>query len=148
MWQSPHWERAPRPATSLSAMGWITASARSRGGCAITLHSVGPRTLTASYAGDGNFTGSMSTDETHLVLAITAQGDAGGGPVTATITSGTCIGFCQRFDEFYRRAHPAAIGVTFPTACSASPPFAPATEPAPSLSPSPIPHPLPTGTQY
>jgi CSLREA domain-containing protein len=118
------------------------------GGCAITLHSVGPRTLTASYAGDGNFTGSMSTDETHLVLAITAQGDAGGGPVTATITSGTCIGFANGSTSFTAAPTPLPIGVTFPYGVFGFTAICPSDGTGTLTLTLTYPHPLPTGTQY
>ncbi|MEZ4862432.1 MAG: Ig-like domain repeat protein [Caldilineaceae bacterium] len=37
------------------------------GSCAITLTNAGNRTLTATYAGDSNFNGSISADESHIV---------------------------------------------------------------------------------
>ena len=83
------------------------------GTCAITLHTVGSRTLTASYAGDGNFAGSTSAGVAHSVLAITAQGDAGGGLVTAAMTGGTCVGFASGSTHFTAAPTPLPAGVTF-----------------------------------
>ena len=92
-----------------SCVGTVAA-----GGCAVTLHTVGPRTLTASYAGDGNFTGSTSAGVAHSVLATTAQGDAGGGLVTAAMSGGTCVGFASGSTHFTAAPTPLPAGVTFP----------------------------------
>mgnify|MGYP001350333911 CR=1 FL=1 len=92
-----------------NCVGTVTA-----GGCAITLHTVGARTLTASYAGDGHFAGSTSAGVAHSVLATTAQGDAGGGPVTAAMTGGTCVGFASGSTHFTAAPTPLPAGVTFP----------------------------------
>ena len=53
------------------------------GQCALTPTTVGSRTLTATYAGDANFTGSTSAGEPHTVSPPNAL-------PTATVTSGQC----------------------------------------------------------
>jgi len=118
------------------------------GTCAITLHTVGPRTLTASYAGDGNFAGSTSAGVAHSVLATTAQGDAGGGPVTATITSGTCIGFATGSTNFTAAPTPLPIGVAFPYGVFGFTAVCPSDGTGTLTLTLTYPHPLPAGTRY
>ena len=83
------------------------------GSCNLTFTSAGAKTLTATYAGDTNFTGSSDT-KSHDVLATTAQGNAGGGAVTAAITGGTCVGFANGSTSFPAAPTPLPPGVTFP----------------------------------
>ncbi|UXI65906.1 Ig-like domain repeat protein [Tahibacter amnicola] len=45
------------------------SAAVSAGQCAVTLTTAGTRSLTATYAGDGNYNGSTSGSESHLVMA-------------------------------------------------------------------------------
>ncbi|MDG4594099.1 MAG: IPTL-CTERM sorting domain-containing protein, partial [Candidatus Contendobacter sp.] len=85
------------------------------GTCNLTPTSAGTKTLTATYGGDATFNGSVSAGEPHEVLATTAQGNAGGGTVTADITGGTCIGFANNPSPRFRPAStPLPPGVTFP----------------------------------
>jgi Bacterial Ig-like domain (group 3)/YDG domain/Galactose oxidase, central domain/Kelch motif len=50
------------------------------GGCSLTLTTVGARTLTATYAGDSNFNGSISVGQPHTVNSATVN-------TTTTVTS-------------------------------------------------------------
>ncbi|MDS4031098.1 MAG: IPTL-CTERM sorting domain-containing protein, partial [Candidatus Contendobacter sp.] len=84
------------------------------GTCNLTPTSAGTKTLTATYAGDGTFNGSVSAGEPHEVLATTAQGNAGGGLVTAALTGGTCIGFANGTTSFPVAPTPLPPGVIFP----------------------------------
>jgi len=55
--------------TGESCSGPLTASA---GSCSITFNTAGPRTLTGTYSGDGNFMGSMSGGISQSVVSPTA----------------------------------------------------------------------------
>lgn len=118
------------------------------GGCAITLHTVGSRTLTASYAGDGNFIGSTSAGVAHSVLATTAQGDAGGGLVTAAMSGGTCVGFASGSTHFTAAPTPLPAGVTFPYGVFGFTAVCPSDGTGTLTLTLTYPHPLPAGTRY
>jgi Ca2+-binding RTX toxin-like protein len=61
-----------------SCTGTVTA-----GQCTLTLSSAGARSLTATYAGDSNFSASISAGEPHTVNSPNT-------PPTATVTNGQC----------------------------------------------------------
>ncbi len=82
--------------------------------CNLIFTSPGAKTLTATYVGDTNFNTSASAGAPHDILATTAQGDAGGGNVTAAITGGTCIGFATGTPSFIAAPTPLPPGITFP----------------------------------
>jgi LPXTG-site transpeptidase (sortase) family protein len=68
------------------------------GGCNITLTTDGTRTLTATYAGDGNFNTSTSIDESHMVDAaapvVSSINRADGNP-----TNAASVNFTVTFSE-------------------------------------------------
>jgi predicted outer membrane repeat protein len=76
---------------TVQCTGTLTAGA---GSCALTFASPGSKTLTATYSGDSNFTGSVSVGTAHIVnypaptLAAIAptHGSAGGPAFTLTVT--------------------------------------------------------------
>ena len=116
------------------------------GTCNLTFTSAGAKTLTATYAGDGIFNGSASAGEPHEVLATTAQGNAGGGLVTAVITGGTCIGFANGSTSFPAAPTPLPPGVVFPYGLFGFTAICP-TGGTLTLTMT-YPNPLPPGTQY
>jgi hypothetical protein len=116
------------------------------GTCNLTFTSAGAKTLTATYAGDGAFSGSVSAGEPHEVLATTAQGNAGGGLVTATFTGGTCIGFANGSTSFPAAPAPLPPGVTFPYGLFGFTAVCPRSGTL-TLTVT-YPNPLPPGTQY
>ncbi len=127
-----------------SCVGTVTAGT---GSCAITLHTVGPRTLTAHYEGDGNFTGSTSAGVAHTVLATTAHGNAGSGLVTAAITGGNCVGFASDSTSFTAAPTPLPAGVAFPYGVFGFTAVCPNNGDTLILTLT-YPNPLPPGTQY
>ncbi len=62
-----------------SCVGTVAA-----GQCNLTLSTAGERTLTATYAGDANFSGSVSPGEPHTVVPLTAASVEISGRVTTT----------------------------------------------------------------
>ncbi len=115
------------------------------GTCDLTFTSTGAKTLTATYAGDANFNGSSDTED-HEVLATTAQGNAGGGAVTAAITGGTCVGFATGSTSFPAPPTPLPPGVAFPYGLFGFTALCP-TGGTLTLTVT-YPNPLPPGTQY
>ncbi|MDG4549106.1 MAG: IPTL-CTERM sorting domain-containing protein, partial [Candidatus Contendobacter sp.] len=116
------------------------------GTCNLTFTSAGAKTLTATYAGDGIFNGSASAGEPHEVLATTAQGNAGGGLVTAVITGGTCIGFANGSTSFPAAPTPLPPDVFFPYGLFG---FTAVCPPGGAITLTmTYPNPLPPGTQY
>lgn len=64
---------------------------------------------------DGNAGNNTATATTAVVsLPTTAQGNAGGGLVTAAITGGTCAGFALGSTSFTTAPTPLPPGITFP----------------------------------
>ncbi len=69
----------------------------------------------SSTTPDGNGGNESATATTAVVsLPTTAQGDAGGGLVTAAITGGTCFGFAPGSTAFTPALTPLPPGITFP----------------------------------
>ena len=125
-----------------SCIGTVAA-----GTCNLTFTSAGTKTLTATYAGDSNFNGSTSAGEPHEALARTAQGNVGGGTVTADITGGTCIGFANNPSPSFPAAPtPLPPGVTFPYGLFEFTAVCPSNGSI-TLTMT-YPNPLPPGTQY
>jgi len=58
------------------------------GQCTLTLTTVGSRTLTATYAGDANFSGGVSTGVSHTVVVTTAASVSVGGRVVNSSGAG------------------------------------------------------------
>ncbi len=116
------------------------------GSCNLTFTSAETKTLTATYAGDANFNGSSDT-ENHEVLATTAQGDAGGGNVTAALTGGTCIGFANGSTSFLQAPPPPFPGILFPYGLFGFTAVCPPQNGTLTLTVT-YPDPLPPGTQY
>ncbi len=67
-------------------------------------------TVTATGATSGSATATVSIT---ILLATQATGNTPGGPVTATITGGTCLGYANGSAQFTVPANPPA-GQTFP----------------------------------
>ena len=69
----------------------------------------------SSTTPDGN-SGNESATATTVVMPLptTAQGDAGGGLVTAALTGGTCTGFAPGSTTFTAAPTPLPSGITFP----------------------------------
>ncbi len=129
---------------TVSCTGTVAA-----GTCNLTFTSAGTKTLTAAYVGDANFNGSSSSTESHQVLATTAQGDAGGGTVTATITDGTCIGFANSPPPSFSAAPtPLPTSVTFPYGVFGFTAVCPSNGTGTLTLTLTYPKPLPAGTQY
>ena len=63
------------------------------GQCTITLTTTGARTLTATYAGDGNFTGSTSTGEAHTVNVATQAPQITTQPTDQSVCAGATATF-------------------------------------------------------
>jgi hypothetical protein len=117
------------------------------GTCNLTFTSAGSKTLTATYGGDSNFNGSPSTGAPHEALAPTAQGNAGGGLVTAAITGGTCVGFANGSTHFLVAPTPLPPCVTFPYGLFEFTAVCPSEGGTLTLTVT-YPNPLPPGTQY
>ena len=118
------------------------------GSCNLTFTNAGTKTLTAAYSGDTNFNGNTSAGEPHEVLATTAQGDAGGGLVTAALTGGTCIGFANGSTSFPAAPTPLPPGVTFPYGLFGFTAVCPPRSGGSVTLTMTYPNPLPPGTQY
>jgi hypothetical protein len=73
------------PVTVTASTGESCAATAPTGSCTLTFSTAGPRTITASYGGDNNFTGSSTTSSVSVAVgdfSITAS------PLTQTISSG------------------------------------------------------------
>lgn len=100
---SPLSAGAPTGAVTVSDGAGTTCSAAlaalsgGAGSCALTFTTPGPKTLTASYAGDSRFAASISPAVPHGINATTFIGDSptGADPITARITGEAGCAFTQ-----------------------------------------------------
>ncbi|KAB2922938.1 MAG: IPTL-CTERM sorting domain-containing protein, partial [Candidatus Contendobacter sp.] len=124
----------PRPLSGDSATCTVTGG-----------FGVGAHAFTADYTSDNGYAPSQGTTNLE-VLATTAQGDGGGGSVTAAITGGACIGFANGSTSFPAPPTPLPPGVTFPYGLFG---FTALCPPGGTLTLTmTYPNPLPPGTQY
>jgi uncharacterized repeat protein (TIGR01451 family) len=101
----------------------------------------------SSTTPDGSAGNNTATATTAVVsLPTTAQGNAGGGLVTAAITGGTCFGFLPGSTSFTAAPTPLPPGITFPYGVFG---FTAVCPPGGTLTLTvTYPNLLPTGTQY
>ena len=78
------------------------------GQCSLTLNTVGNRTLTATYAGDASFNGSVSSGEPHSVIGVPPVVTE--NPQTQTVGVGAPVTFTSRAGVFSKTAPSSLSG--------------------------------------